>query len=328
MELKEQMTKANFEKYIRGPLSKAFRTEDSRFKLMVAVKITILPIFVSFFLLYMFWILIEMNLIFFEANGFYGIKELQDAYYEFIFNEISSTIPWIGLYIVVLFLTGLYLGELLLRPFKIIGQYCEETMEDPNVSYEPDTFSDYKLLTRFSEFFFAYANHGRRVGKLEPNTIPPAFTKIHRPVFDKIFFFHYMLYLTIVTLCTLAFLLNISSDTHESIVALAIKSLKLAGKNSTYFLQEQSSIYGSMVWVSTLIVVIGYVMLAFHLYNKVAGAAFGFFTTMRSFMKGSFDNRVHLLDFNHIRPYSRSFNKYLDYLQRNFINKDKKVENN
>ncbi len=263
-----------------------------------------------------------MNLIYFEANGYSGMLELRDAYYEYIFNRASNMIPWMGLFIILLFCSGLYMGSLLLRPFKIIGEYCDNAIDKPNLAYEPDMFSDYKLLTRFSEFFFAYVSQCRKVGKLSVNVVPPAFTKIHKPVFDRVFFFHYTLYLSIVSIISSVFLIMIADDIYDSILQLAIKSLKMAGKNSTYFLQEQYFIFNTMTWVAVGILIMGYFFLAFHLYNRVAGAAFGFFTTMRSFMKGSYHNRVHLLDFNHIRPYSRSFNKYLDYLQKNFESKN------
>jgi hypothetical protein len=300
------------------PLSKAFSTEDSRFYVKVGLKVVALPILASAFLAYMFWLTIHMNLIYFEANGFLGLEELREAYYEFIFNEVSNNVPWIGLFLILLFLSGLYMGSLLLRPFKIIGEYCEQAVDKLNTPYEPDMFSDYKLLTRFSEFFFAYILQCRKDGKLSVNSIPPSFTKIHGPVFDRVFFFHYFLYLTIISITSSVFMISIAEDIQSSIIELAIKSLKLSGKSSGYFLQEQTFMFSTMIWVAVSIVAVGYLFLSFHLYNKVAGAAFGFFTTMRSFMKGAFHNRVHLLGFNHVRPYSRSFNKFLDYLQKNY----------
>ncbi|MFZ4714501.1 MAG: hypothetical protein ACOYL6_12335 [Bacteriovoracaceae bacterium] len=306
---------------VKNPFSKVFSTEDSRFMLMVGLKVVALPILASSFLLYMFWLTVHMNLIYFEANGFRGLEELREAYYGFIFNQVSNIIPWAGLFLICLFLSGLYMGSLLLRPFKIIGDYCDQAVNDPNSSYEPDMFSDFKLLTRFSEFFFAYVLQCRKEGKLNMNIIPPSFTKIHKPVFDRVFFFHYFLYLSIISITSSVFMITIADDIQESIIELAIKSLKLSGKNSTYFLQEQSFMFNTMIWVAVAIVAIGYLFLAFHLYNRVAGAAFGFFTTMRSFMKGSYHNRVHLLDFNHVRPFSRSFNKFLDYLQKNLEHK-------
>jgi hypothetical protein len=55
-----------------------------------------------------------------------------------------------------------------------------------------------------------------------------------------------------------------------------------------------------------------------HLYGKVSGAAFGIFSTMRSFMKGDHFSRVHLVGYAHIRDNTRKLNKYLDFAQNNF----------
>ena len=63
-------------------------------------------------------------------------------------------------------------------------------------------------------------------------------------------------------------------------------------------------------------IISSYLTLAFHLYGKVSGAVFAFFSTMRSFMKGNRKARVHLIGYAQIRPHGRSFNKYLDYIER------------
>jgi hypothetical protein len=76
------------------------------------------------------------------------------------------------------------------------------------------------------------------------------------------------------------------------------------------------------VALSIILIAIFYIALGFHLYEKVSGAAFGIFSTMRSFMKGNRFSRVHLVGYAYIRDYTRKFNKYLDYMQNNF-DKDK-----
>ncbi|MBC75544.1 MAG: hypothetical protein CME64_05955 [Halobacteriovoraceae bacterium] len=63
--------------------------------------------------------------------------------------------------------------------------------------------------------------------------------------------------------------------------------------------------------------------LSTHLYGKVNGAVFGFFSTMRAFMKGDHKARVHLLGYNHIRPFGRAFNQYLKWVENNFKEKNK-----
>ena len=73
-----------------------------------------------------------------------------------------------------------------------------------------------------------------------------------------------------------------------------------------------------LVILSIVLVAFSYLALGFHLYDKVSGAAFGIFSTMRSFMKGNYFSRVHLVGYAYIRDYTRKLNKYLDHIQNNF----------
>lgn len=301
--------------YIR--LKSIFDEEDFKFKLKVALKVTSIPVMACLFLVYMIWVLVTLDNIYFESNGFLGIEELRDAFSDYIILELSNIYPYIAVTIVALFFSGIYLGSLLLRPFKIIGEYCVKVIDEPTAIYEQDMFADYKVLNEFSEYFFAYVSQARKNKKFVPTEIPSNFLGIHKPVFDKVFFFHFSLYLLIINIICSIFLTILAFDVHESIVKLAISTLKLKGQLSGHFLLEQTAIVNSVIWVVVAIISFGYVLLAFHLYARVSGPSFGFFATMRSFLKGNVHTRVHLLDFNHIRPYSRAFNKYLDYIQRN-----------
>ena len=62
-------------------------------------------------------------------------------------------------------------------------------------------------------------------------------------------------------------------------------------------------------------VFVSYAVLAIVLYNKVSGAAFAYFATMRSFMKGKFSSRVHLIGYSYVRNYGRDLNRYLKFLE-------------
>ena len=54
----------------------------------------------------------------------------------------------------------------MIRPFKSIGKYCEDKMNDKKNYYEPDFFSDLKLLTSFSVYFFSKIDQATIKGKL------------------------------------------------------------------------------------------------------------------------------------------------------------------
>lgn len=299
---------------------KLFQGEEARFLLSTSFKISGVYLFTALFVVYLIWLILAINNVFFEANGFLDIPDLRSAYFDFITSRLMQNFIYIFILFVFLFFTSLYLGKILLRPFKIIGEYCDEAVTKKNTSYNPDIFSDFKLLTRFSDFFFQYVLESRNKKKFTRNTIPPTFTKIHGPVFDKVFFFHFVLFISIIAISSSILIVAITTDTYDSLIELALKTLPKNGKEVAYFFKNQKYIFDSILWYSITLLVLFYSFLAFHLYSKVSGAVFGFFSTMRSFMKGNYKARVHLVGYPHIRPFSRSFNKYLDSVCRELEN--------
>ena len=295
---------------------KLFQSEDSRFALMTGLKISGLYLLTVILVMYMTWIILSLNNVFFESQGFFDTGEVRTVFYDFIMQSLWQDVIHIAIFFILLLFGGFYIARILLRPFALIGVYCENAKDNKNASYNPDIFSDFKLLTRFSEFFFVYLIDAREKKLLEPNTIPPSFQKVRGPVFDRVFFFHFSLFIGIVALVTSLFVSSMTTHIHVSMVELAIKSLPNNGNEVAYFLKNQEFLFESIRTSSIVFVVISYFSLAIHLYSRVSGAVFGFFSTMRSFMKGNSNARVHLLGYNHIRPYGRMFNKYLDQVCR------------
>ena len=209
----------------RLKINKLFKGEESKFILANSLKVSAVYLLTSSFALYTIWLVLSLNNVFFEANGFMGIDELKSAYFDFIAGRVLHNAAYVFSFYIILFFAGMYLTKVLLRPFEIIGDYCTDAAENPNAIYNPDTFSDYKLLTRFSEYFFLYISEARKSKKLVTNTIPPTFSKIHGPVFDKVFFFHFALFISIITLVSSMFLMAITTDTYGSMVELAVKTI-------------------------------------------------------------------------------------------------------
>jgi hypothetical protein len=302
-----------------------FKTEDSRFILATGLKVTGISFGIFLALCYMGWIIIYMNNLFFESYGYPQISQLQEAFFERILSNFFDWLPVLLAFFIGLFFTGMYIGKLLLRPFEAIGEYCEAVIEDKNIQYNPETFSDFRLLTRFGDLFFTHIAKCREEGAFTSIEILPQFSKIHKPVFDKVFFFHFMLFTFVISVISSLVLLILSVEIHQNIVELAINILGKNQKMVNHFLKGQSQILDPFLTYSLILLFLSYMMLAVHLYNKVSGAAFGFFSTMRSFLKGGYHSRVHLIGYKHIRPQSLAFNKYLDYLQKNYINNKNKT---
>ena len=287
------------------------------FALATGLKVTGIFVGVMCLIGYILWIMLTMNNVFFEAQGFLAADAFKEAYFDSVLRSVSDFFPYILMFVVILFFGGVLISKMLLRPFKVIGDYCEKKEQGEKASYNPDSFSDFRLLTRFSDFFFTYLDESLKKGYVLPNTIPPQFLGIHKPVFDKIFFFHFFIMVLIVASISVSMLNMAMAFIREDMVDLAVLTLKKHGQQTSHFFQEQAFLFDSVNVVATILLCFSYILLAFHLYAKVSGAIFGFFSTMRAFMKGDRKARVRLLGYNHVRPYGRAFNKYLKRIDGN-----------
>jgi hypothetical protein len=301
-------------------LKRVFKTEDSRFIVLVGVKVCGISMSVTAIVYWFLYEVMKLNYVFFRAHGF---PDLQDSSYFFdmIIQEAMENAPILFAIHIGLFFVGSYVGWLILRPFKNMGDYCEEVIQSPNTVYSVDEFSTYNLFTRFSEFFFEYIRESRRKNEIVTNSIPPQYSKIHKPVMDKIFMLHFGLLLILISVTTALFINENTSTVYESMIELATKTLK-DQKSVSRFFTQQMFILDDIMWLTIALITFFYIFLGFHLYSKVSGAAFGIFSTMRSFMKGNHSSRVHLVGYSHLREYTRKLNKYLDYIQNN-LSKDR-----
>lgn len=252
-----------------------------------------------------------MNTIFIESSAQVQIEGIQSMYNDYVISRSLDNIQYAFAFLIILFLGGMYIALMLLRPFKAIKVYCEKKVEGEKPLYEPDMFSEFKLLTRFSEFFFQFLDDAAKDKDLNKMTIPPQYTKIHSPPFDRVFFFHFALIISIIALSNYIFVSWLISDLQDGILLLITNLVKDKDLSVSLFINQQEHIFESLKIFLSFILVIYYLLLSFHLYGKVSGAIFGFFSTMRSFMKGNHDARVHLLGYNHIRSAGRALNKYL-----------------
>lgn len=295
---------------------KLFKTEDTRFIMMVGFKVSGISIVISGGVYWFIFQIMKLNHAFFRSHGLTVYGEDQ-TFYDHLIKEALENIPVLFAFHVFLFFIGTYVGWLILRPFRTISEYCDQVIENPDSEYKVDEFSTYNLLTRFSEFFFEFLRDARKKNTLAPNAIPPQYSKIHNPVFDKIFMFHFGLLLIIIAISSAVFIIENSTSIFENMVELATKSLQNQKSVSKYF-TDQLTLIDDIVGMTITLISISYIVLGIHLYEKVSGAAFGIFSTMRSFMKGNYSSRVHLVGFAYVRDYTRRLNKYLDYVQSKF----------
>ncbi len=304
-------------------LKNVFKTEDSRFLLFTGLKVSGISFVINIVVYTYLFQVMRLNYAFFKSQGNIVGLDDESIFYNYLLTEAAGNLTMFLVFHVILFFLGAYVGWLILRPFRIIGEYCEEVIENPNAVYKVDEFSTYKLLTRFSEFFFEYLRETRRKGEIFTNSIPPQFSRIHKPVADRIFMLHFGLLLIIVAISSHVFIIENADSIHEAMVELATKILKDQNSANRFF-SNQHFIMEDLTTFTIMLFTVSYLALGFHLYEKVSGAAFGIFSTMRAFMKGNYFSRVHLVGYAYIRGYTRKLNKYLDYIQNNFEKRNPK----
>lgn len=312
-------------KLLRSPIpeiKRVFKTEDSRFIVFVGLKVSAISFFINIFIYYFLFQIMRLNFYFFRAHGSPELMD-QGLFFDSIIGEAIENLTLMFAYHIFLFFIGTYVGWLILHPFRRIGEYCENVLENPNTIYKVDEFSNYKLLTRFSEFFFEFLRESRKKGVLVSHSIPPQYSKIHKPVSDKIFMLHFGLLMVIISITSSVFIIENSSSVFTSMVELAMKTLS-SEKAVSKFFSDQMDVLDDMIVITIILIASSYGMLGLHLYAKVSGAAFGIFSTMRAFMKGNYNSRVHLVGYAYIRDYTRKLNKYLDYVQNNLAKSESK----
>lgn len=297
-------------------LRRVFKDEDTRFMMITGLKVSGISFLINLVVYGLLFQVMRLNYVFFRAHGSQDLMD-ESVFYGYLLTEASDNLTISFIFHILLFFIGVYVGWLILRPFRMMGEYCEEVIENRNAIYKVDEFSTYKLLTRFSEFFFEYLRESRKRGEIVINSIPPQFSGIHRPVYDRIFMLHFGLLLVIIGISGSVFVIENASAVFESMIELSTKTL-VKSKEASRFFSAQTFVIDDIVALSIILITISYLALGVHLYEKVSGAAFGIFSTMRSFMKGNYSSRVHLLGYVHLRGYTRKLNKYLDYIQNNF----------
>lgn len=306
---------------IRPQLKKAFQTEESRFLLATGLKVSGISFGITAFIYWYLFQVMRLNYAFFNAHGFPQFSE-GSPFFHLVISEALDNVPILFAFHIFLFFIGCYLGFLMLRPFRTMGDYCEAVMENPNAIYRIEEFSTYTLLTRFSEFFFEYLRESRKKGEIISNSFPPQYSKIHKPVYDKVFMLHIGILFVIITICSSLFIIENTTSTFESMVELSTKTLK-DQKSASSFFTQQLIILDDVTGLTIILITFFYVLLGMHLYAKASGAAFGIFSTMRAFMKGNYSSRVHLVGYAYLRDHTRKLNKYLDYIQNNFVKQSK-----
>jgi hypothetical protein len=306
-----------------------FSSEYSKFQLTNGLTFVAIYLFVLTVIIYNLYVIVDFNSAYVFAlsrgKGLSGFDEaFRDAFFDYMVgNSIYFVAPILGV-LVGLFFLGVYISNVLVRPFRFVSLHCESVLKNPHAEFEPDWLSGYRLFTRFAELFFSQFGL-KKIANGAPNDIylPKYYARIHRPVTDWIFVTHFSLVTIIMTFISCFSIIRLNDALYEAILNFTISYANISASGTVELLQYQNKLLYSMYMPVLVISVIMNFFLAFFMYSKVSGAAFGVFSTMRSFLKGNHSARIHLIGYNVLRDYTRNINKYFEYLEAK-LSTDKK----
>jgi hypothetical protein len=268
-----------------------FKSQDSKYFLKTASKITLVPFITTLFVAYTLWIYIELNYSFFIANGFASDAEMKEVFWDKLFSNQTDFLPWIGLFYVCVFFLGLFLSHLVMRPFSYVKNMCEDILKGEEIDSEGGFLNAQKILIRSSDIFVSYLSH-KQQGKETYFEIPEDLEKINGPVVDKVFYLQYgifMLALAIITSFAMHYTLH---HIHEAIVETALSTLQ-GNKTVGTFLTSQQDNIDFIVYIGTALNAILYIWLARGIIKEIEGVSYSYLRDIRDISAGDHSRRLH-----------------------------------
>lgn len=295
--------------------------EEFSFSVKIALSFVLVTLFCTSLVIFFNMVQVQINLNFIVASGFMGMTEILAIIEDYIFKDAFWLILLIFLWLLVVFVFGFYLSKIMIRPFKIIALNCHLRREGIQIFYSPDLLSDLPTLTRFSLFFFKEIENAIKMGGLKLVEIPKQFTGIHKPIIERNFFFNYFLIILIFCVVSSYCLVALNLEIRDLINELVTK-LRLSNQSTAYFIDAQNSLANTSLIFFVFLHAFAFLGLGIYLYSKISTPAFAVFATLRSFLKGNYHNRIHLVGYTYLRHECRIINKYLEYIQKELTQRD------
>lgn len=302
-------------------IKKKLNDEHVKFRLKIGFQFALIPLGSIVLAVILNYIVLKVTISLLSTLQSVKSFIAQDLIYLFAEKSLVEILPWTFLSSICLLVIGMTLANIMIRPFRIIGDFCETQLEGEKSSYNPEFIAELKLLSLFSEWFFHTIQVLKKTGSLKKIEVPGKYKKIHKPVFETNFFIHNFLIIIITTLIT-ALLIQTGNDVLFEGVVEVIKEIYPHQRQATIFIQSISEVVSIISFLCIGLNVLFYFVYSFYLYSKVSTPAFGVFATMRSFISGKYSSRVHLIGYSYLRKHTRKLNKYLDYVEKEFSTKD------
>jgi len=268
-----------------------FKSQDSKYFIFTAFKLTAVPVLAFTFVFYSLWTVIEMNYNFFVANGFATGDLFKEAFVDKVLLNITDYFWYFGFTVAGVFMFGLGVSYFALRPFKEIEAYAIESLDEPDLEFELDQIKSKKVIYQGAKILFDYLYLVRNEIQGEKIHIPKSISKMKKPSMDKVFFLQYVLLMSIVCIVTSILLFTFTNDIYEEIVKAGLTLLN-GSKTVATFMQQQNNILNTIFTLAMTMNIGLYLFLSRNIIKSVDGVSYAFTRDIISLIKGEKSKRI------------------------------------
>lgn len=280
-----------YAKIVHEHMGSLFASQDSKYFLATAFKMTLVPVIAFALAAYSIWNLMELNFNFFVANGFHTGEGFKEVFYQTIFGEISQYSFFFIVTIGAIFLSGFLVSYLALRPFWHMEKHMSKMMNGDSFDLPVQGLNKNKLVYRVGRIFFKYLDLVRENGQAPKIRLPKDLENLSKPKLDRVFLLQYSFVVTAVCLVSSLILVSFTSEFYDQIVENSSKLLS-ADHIVTTFISEEVKLLEKIRALTIFGIIVGYVAISRNIIKSVDGVSYGFSRDMLRIVNGEHDVKL------------------------------------
>ncbi|MEX1100280.1 MAG: hypothetical protein WEB87_07630, partial [Bacteriovoracaceae bacterium] len=237
----------------------------------------------------------------------------KEVFIDTVLLNVSDYFLYFGFMTAAIFLFGLFVSYLALRPFQKIEEFCQEAADDPELEFEVDKINQSKSVFQGAKLLFDYLFILKNDLEDRQLEVPKSLVKMKRPVMDKVFLMQYTLLVMIVCLVTNTLIFTFTQDLYEQIVGAGL-SLLDGNRVVATFMQQQETTLFSIYAMAIGINVALYLSLSRNLIKSVDGVSYAFCRDILGVVRGNTSKRLFPRFSDPGKGAALALNDYMDYV--------------
>ena len=288
-----------------------FASQDSKYFLSTAFKMTMVPLFFFSLLGYSIWNLMELNFNFFVANGFDSGAGFKEVFYQAIFGDISEYSVYFVMLLGAIFLSGILVSYLALRPFWHVEKHAMKMINGSSEELVVQGLNKNKLFYRVSRIFFKFLDISKTTGNAPKIRLPSDLENLSAPKLDKVFLLQYFCVVAAICLICSFALISFTSEFYEQIVDKSAQLLA-ADRVVTSFVSEEMALLNKVTQMTLIGMILGYLLISRNIISAVDGVSYGFSRDMLRIVNGESDIKMRPRYADPGKSFAVTVNDYLD----------------